>query len=142
MTKQKTDREMLQACLEAMEISQRGGGSTNWEYMITDVRKHLQVEPAGSPLTDVGRVRLPDEPEAEFESCHFEGNPPAPYLSWQEWAASKPKKNVHIIGEMPVRAAATGSRCTHDALSIYRTITINIETGLIACSVCGDVGSI
>jgi hypothetical protein len=65
MTKQKTDREMLQACLEAMEISQRGGGSTNWEYMITDVRKHLQVEPAGSPLTDVGRVRLPDEPIAD-----------------------------------------------------------------------------
>lgn len=61
MTKPKTDREMLQACLEAMEISQRGGGHSDWQYMIADVRKHLQDEP------ECNCGKLDCVPESEWE---------------------------------------------------------------------------
>lgn len=36
-----SDRDMLVACLDAMRISQRNGGNTDWRHMIAALDAHL-----------------------------------------------------------------------------------------------------
>jgi len=65
MTKKMTDREMLQACLDAMEVSQSNGGLSDWKYMIAGLREHLQDEPTEKPFNFRDARGVLAEPKAD-----------------------------------------------------------------------------
>jgi len=49
VTKTYTDRQLLQSCLNAMEVcQQRGEDRTDWRHMIDALRKHLSDEPGAT----------------------------------------------------------------------------------------------